>query len=87
MPPLEDRDEIIVVNDSLDLMKELRREIAKNFPRAWILVHRDDAQKRYGVEVANIWGGKLEDDKLGPVEEFIEKFMINHKVDFVDDNG
>lgn len=87
MPSLEDRDEVIVVNDSLDLMRELRKEISDSFPRVWILVYRDDAQKRYGIEVANIWGGKLEDRYLDPIEELIEKFMIEHKVDFVDEWG
>lgn len=83
---LEDREEVIVVNDSIDLMRELRREMGKRFPRIWIMLFRDDAQKRYGIEVTGIWGGKLPNAQLESVQDFIEKFMVEHKVDFVKDN-
>jgi len=85
--PLEERDNIIVTNDSLELMKELGKQISDKFSRVWILIYKYNARKRYGIEVANVWGGKLENSVLGPVEEFIEKFMIDRKVDFVEDDG
>ena len=83
---LEERDEVIVVNDSIELMRELRKELGKKFPQTWVMVHCDYAQKRYGIEVAGVWGGRLEDGKLEPIQDFIEKFMIERKVDFVEDS-
>jgi hypothetical protein len=76
--PIEEREEILVCNDNKELIIELRGLIAKKFPRTWIYVHHNGFEK-WGIEVANNWGSPLPKDTQSQVEEFVEKFMLDHQ--------
>lgn len=74
--PLSDREEIIVTNDDVNLLNELRLSLLSNFPRTWVLLYNDSNEKIYGIEVLNPSGGRVEKDKDGLIREYIEKFML-----------
>lgn len=76
--PLEERNEILVCNDKKELMIKLRKKITEKFRRLWVLVHNDANTNRWGIEVANCWGGNLDQEKKDEVEFFIEEFMLNY---------
>jgi hypothetical protein len=77
--PIEDRDEVLVIDSSKDLMNELRAAILQEFPRTWVFVHHDLIDDMYGIEVANVWGGRLPTEREELIREYIEKFVIDRK--------
>lgn len=75
--PLEEREEVLIVNSNKETMIGLRHEIFKNFPRTWIFVHHDSSSELYGIEVATTWGTRLPKDHEDNIKMFIEKYMID----------
>jgi len=74
--PISERDEIIVTNESVELLSELRTSLLANFPKTWVLLYNDSNEKIYGIEVMNDIGGRVSEDKDNTIREYIEKFMI-----------
>jgi hypothetical protein len=74
--PISERDEIIVTNESVELLSELRTSLLANFPKTWVLLYNDTNEKIYGIEVMNDIGGRVSEDKDNSIREYIEKFMI-----------
>ena len=74
---VEEMDEIVVCNDSKELMLSLRETLLAKFPRIWVLVHKDSSN-RFGIELANNWGNHLPKDKQEEIQEFIEKYMLDY---------
>ena len=74
--PISERDEIIVTNESVELLSELRTSLLANFPKTWVLLYNDTNEKIYGIEVMNDVGGRVSEDKDNSIREYIEKFMI-----------
>jgi hypothetical protein len=74
--PISERDEIIVTNESVELLSELRTSLLANFPKTWVLLYNDSNEKIYGIEVMNDIGGRVSKDKDNSIREYIEKFMI-----------
>lgn len=74
--PISERDEIIVTNESVELLSELRTSLLTNFPKTWVLLYNDTNEKIYGIEVLNDWGGRVSEDKDNTIREYIEKFMM-----------
>lgn len=75
--PLEERDEIIVIDENREKMIELRSQLKDHFPRCWWLLHHDLTTDIYGLEVCNVWGGKLPEKKENDIRAYIEQFMID----------
>lgn len=74
--PISERDEIIVTNESVELLSELRTSLLTNFPKTWVLLYNDTNEKIYGIEVMNDLGGRVSEDKDNTIREYIEKFMM-----------
>lgn len=74
--PISERDEIIVTNESVELLSELRTSLLANFPKTWVLLYNDTNEKIYGIEVMNDIGGRVSKDKDNSIREYIEKFMM-----------
>ena len=74
--PISERDEIIITNESVELLSELRTSLLANFPKTWVLLYNDSNEKIYGIEVMNDIGGRVSEDKDNSIREYIEKFMI-----------
>lgn len=74
--PISERDEIIVTNESVELLSELRTSLLTNFPKTWVLLYSDTNEKIYGIEILNDCGGRVSEDKDNTIREYIEKFMM-----------
>ena len=77
--PLDARDEILVMDSSKELMCQLRTAILGEFPKVWVLVHHDLVDDMFGIEICNVWGGKLPKDKEEVIREYVEKFVLDRK--------
>lgn len=80
--PLEEREEILIVNDNHKLMNKLRDDIKKKFDKIWILLYYNSNSKKYGIEVCNVWGGRLSNDRLDSIKFYIENFMLENYTKF-----
>ncbi len=74
--PISERDEIIVTNENVELLSELRTSLLANFPKTWVLLYNDTNEKIYEIEVMNDIGGRVSEDKDNSIREYIEKFMM-----------
>jgi len=77
--PLGERDEVLVIDSSKELMMELRLAICQEFTKTWVLLHYDSVEEMFGIELCNVWGGKLPKDREELIREYMEKFMLDRK--------
>ena len=77
--PIEEREEILVTDDNIEKLKDLRKLLIKEFPRCWWYLHFDtDPEKNVcGIEVANVWGGRLSEEQEDSIRAFIFQYMVD----------
>ena len=76
--PLTERSEVLIHNKSREVILLLRDKLLKAFPRTWVMVHHDQVENIWGIEVANNWGNKVPQDKQQKIQEFIADYISSN---------
>ena len=69
--PIEQRKDLLELNDDLALMTTYRKAILKKLPRMWIMIHHNNQTGNYGLEVTNASAGICTPEELNEIKEII----------------
>jgi len=69
----ENKEFIVATTTNIELACTIRKELKQNFYRLWVCIIND--HQVYKVSVANVWGGRLDEETEGAITLFVQKYV------------
>jgi len=69
--PIEQRKDLLELNNDLALMITYRKAILEKFPKTWIMIHHNNQTGNYGLEVTNSSASACTPVELDEIKEVI----------------
>jgi len=69
--PIEQRKDLLELNNDLALMTTYRKAILEKLPRAWVMIYHNIQTGNYGLEVTNSSAVACTPEELNEIKEII----------------